>query len=145
MSKVAELMHKQFVHVDPAESLLEVDQIMRLARIRHLPVVRGGELIGIVTRRDVLETALSRLHERGDEARLDQLREISVGEIMTREVETATPEMELRDAVVRMVRHKIGCLPVVASPEPPLRAVGLITETDLVRAAYAPEFLGSSD
>jgi CBS domain-containing protein len=145
MKTVGDLMRDQFVQVQPSESLLEADQIMRLARIRHLPVVRDGELVGIVTRRDVLETTLSRLDERGPDARLEQLRTVSVEEVMTREVETATPDMELREAAIRMLRHKIGCLPVVSSREPPLRAVGLITETDLVRAAYAPEFLGSSD
>jgi CBS domain-containing protein len=145
MAKVADLMRKQFVQVHPEESLLEADQILRLARIRHLPVVRDGELVGILTRRDVMEAALSRLDERGPTARLEHLRSVSVEEVMTRDVETATPEMELSDAAVRMLRHKIGCLPVVASRKSPLHAVGLITETDLVRAAYAPDFLASSD
>ena len=145
MAKVAELMRKQFVHVDPDESLLEADQILRLARIRHLPVVRDGELVGILTHRDVMEAALSRLDESGPTARLEHLRSVSVGEVMTRDVETATPDMELSEAAVRMLRHKIGCLPVVSSRAPPVHAVGLITETDLVRAAYAPDFFASSD
>jgi len=145
MAKVAELMRKQFVHVDPDESLLEADQILRLARIRHLPVVRDGELVGILTHRDVMESALSRLDESGPTARLEHLRSVSVGEVMTRDVETATPDMELSEAAVRMLRHKIGCLPVVSSRAPPVHAVGLITETDLVRAAYAPDFFASSD
>jgi CBS domain-containing protein len=145
MAKVADLMRKQFVQVDPAESLLEADQILRLARIRHLPVVREGELVGILTRRDVMEAALSRLDERGPDARLEHLRSVSVEEVMTRDVETATPGMELGDAAVLMLRHKIGCLPVVGSRKRPLHAIGLITEADLVRAAYAPDFLAASD
>jgi CBS domain-containing protein len=76
---------------------------------------------------------------------LDHLRSISIGEVMQREIETALESTTLASAARRMLRLKIGCLPVVrAGPSGPL-LVGIVTESDLLRAAYAPEFYGASD
>ena len=50
-------MREEVITVHPDESLLDADKIMRLARIRHLPVVRDGILVGVVSHRDVLESS----------------------------------------------------------------------------------------
>jgi CBS domain-containing protein len=52
---------------------------------------------------------------------------------------TASPDTTLREAAERMLRFKIGCLPVVERGPDRLELVGLITESDLLRAAYAPD------
>jgi CBS domain-containing membrane protein len=142
---VASLMRANFISAAPEDSLLEADRIMRLARIRHLPVVSKGVLVGLISHRDVLSASIARLEKAEPAERLDYLRSISIGEVMQRELETALESTTLASAARRMLRLKIGCLPVVrVGPGGPL-LVGIVTESDLLRAAYAPEFYGASD
>ena len=56
-------MRTNFVSAAPDDSLLEADRIMRLARIRHLPVVEKGLLVGLLSHRDVLAASISRLEQ----------------------------------------------------------------------------------
>ncbi len=133
--KVAQLMRKDFITVEPHEPMLEVVQTMRLARLRHVIVAQDGALLGMVSYRDLVEL-LSKAPgglegEHGDE-RIDLA--------MRPDLHTTTPDEALPAAASRLWHHHVGCLPVVqASPEG-IQLVGLITETDLLRAAYDPLF-----
>jgi CBS domain-containing protein len=60
-------------------------------------------------------------------------------------VETALESTTLGAAARRMLRLKIDCLPVVRAGSNGPALVGLLTESDLLRAAYAPDFYGASD
>ena len=142
---VARLMRKHFVSVAPAESLLDADRIMRLARIRHLPVIEAGRLVGVLSHRDVLDASIARLERREGGERADHLRGITIAEVMQRDPYTALESTTLGDAARRMLRLKIGCLPVVRSGDKGEQVIGLITESDLLRAAYAPDFEDASD
>ena len=145
-STVATLMRTNFVAAGPEDSLLEADRIMRLARIRHLPVVDKGVLVGLLSHRDVLAASISRLERCDPAERLNHLRGIPIRSVMTRELTVGTEETALADAARRMLRLKIGCLPIVrAAADGQLQLVGILTESDLLRAAYAPDFAGASD
>ncbi|MFI5315316.1 MAG: CBS domain-containing protein [Myxococcota bacterium] len=142
---VRTLMRANFISIAPEDTLLEADRIMRLARIRHLPVVRNGLLVALLSHRDVLSASISALEKVDPVERLDHLRRIPVAEVMRGSLYTATEDTTLADAARRMLRAKIGCLPVVRpGPDGPTLC-GLITESDLLRAAYAPDFTGASD
>lgn len=142
---VAELMRGNFVSAAPEDSLLEADRIMRLARIRHLPILDKGALVGLLSHRDVLAGSISRLETCDPAERLNHLRGIPIRAVMQRELTVGTEATTLADAARRMLRLKIGCLPVVRSGPQGLQMVGLVTESDLLRAAYAPDFSGASD
>jgi CBS domain-containing membrane protein len=142
---VASLMRSNFIAVSPDETLLEADRIMRLARIRHLPVVRKDVLVGIVSHRDVLAASIAKLEQSAPAERLDHLRRIAIRDVMQRALTTADESATLATAARRMLGQKIGCLPVVRpGPDGPI-LVGLVTESDLLRAAYVPDFTGASD
>ncbi|HTO56118.1 MAG TPA: CBS domain-containing protein [Myxococcota bacterium] len=142
---VSALMRRDFVSIGPADSLLEADRIMRLARIRHLPVLEKGRLAGMLSHRDVLYASLSKLESAGPRERLEYLRAIPVRDAMQREVVTAEESMTLGEAARRMLGRKIGCLVVVRPNATGLEAIALLTESDLLRAAYAPDYRGASD
>ena len=107
--RVRDLMQTEVVTVD-AEAHLEIAEgLMRMDRIRHLPVVSKGALVGIVSQRDLFHAALS--------------------SAMTREVLSAHPDADVGHAVEMMLRERVGCLPVVEDG----RLVGLLSETDCLR------------
>lgn len=133
---VEAVMQREFAAVRSDERLDFVDDVMALGRVRHMPVVDGGQLVGVVTQRDLLAASLSRALDFDVQERRTFLRSVNVGEVMSKKPITVGPKATLRDAAQLLLRHKIGCLPVVG---PRGEALGLVTETDLLRAAYAED------
>jgi len=125
------------VAVTPDTTLADASGLAREHRVRHLPVVEDGALVGIVSDRD-LRTALPSPLEPHDPARADAVRRTPVREAMTRDVVTVGPYDTVEDAARFLCRHRIGALPVVDAHG---RLLGMITETDVL-SAFA-EVLGS--
>jgi CBS domain-containing protein len=132
-STVGDIMRRDFVSLHANDKLDFVEDVMSLGRIRHLPVLENGRLVGIVSQRDLLAASLSRVLDFDAPERRTFLRSVEVAETMTREVVTVHPQTPLPEAARLMLRHAIGSLPVVAEDGTP---VGLVTESDLLRAAY---------
>lgn len=130
---VREIMRTEFVSLAPGDKLDFVDDIMKIGRIRHFPVIEGDALVGIVSHRDLLAASLTRILEFEGTQRRSFLRSIEVSEVMSKDVRSVRSDTALAEAARLMVIYKVGCLPVV---DEGVTAVGLITETDLLEAAY---------
>lgn len=127
--RVKEIMQAEVVTLSANDTLDLVDTIMRLGRIRHMPVVSGKRVVGIVSQRDLfLAGVSSALHFR-ESAEREWLAKIRVGEVMTQPVHTTSPDSAVREAVDRMLAQRIGCLPVVEDGE----LMGLLSESDCLR------------
>lgn len=131
--KAAEIMRREFVSLQAGDRLDFVEDVMSLGRIRHLPVVDHGKLVGIVSQRDLLAHSLSKALEFDPHDRRTFLKSVDVSEAMTRNVITIVEDTPIEEAARLLLRHRIGCLPVLGPAGEPL---GLVTETDLLRAAY---------
>lgn len=98
------------------------DRMFRLGA-RHLPVVDGRELVGILSDRDInLAEAL-----RGD------LEQLSARQAMTAQPFTCGPEAHLHAVAAEMAAHKYGTA-IVVDRDHPGHVVGLFTTTDAMRA-----------
>jgi CBS domain-containing membrane protein len=129
--RVRDAMTREVATLRPDDELSIARDVMRLGRIRHLPVVDAEErLCGLVSHRDLLRSALLRRDEAGRAPGSDP-RTLRVSEVMTREVAVTSPDEPLRDAAAEMFRRKLGCLPVLEGG----RLVGIVTEADFVRLA----------
>jgi CBS-domain-containing membrane protein len=133
---VGDIMRREFVSLQANDHLDFVEDVMSLGRIRHLPVVENGKLVGIVSHRDLLANSLSRAIDFDAADRRTFLRSVDVSEAMVRNVITVRRETPIDEAARLMLRHRVGCLPVVSDEGAP---IGLVTETDLIRAAYLGE------
>src|SRR4051812_22591644 len=107
MKTVGELMTRDLVTLKETQNLAIADELLRLHRIRHLPVVRDGKLVGLLTHRDLLKASSVKS---ADPAK----HPLWASDIMNREVKTVRPDMSLREALKVMLDNKFGCLPVVA-------------------------------
>ena len=126
---VEKIMSTDLVTLEEGENLAIADTIMNLARIRHLPVIDKGRLVGLVTHRDLLRAQVSLFADLSPTEN-DQIRkQILARDIMTRDVQTVAPDTPVLDVARLMIRRKIGCVPVVAGG----RLVGIVTEADFVR------------
>jgi CBS domain-containing protein len=125
MQTVGELMTRDLVTLAENQNLNQADELLRLHRIRHLPVVRNGKLVGLVTHRDLLKAAA----QRGSDPAKQPL---WASDVMVRDVKTVRPDTPTRDAVKLMLHNKYGCLPVVGADG---ELMGILTEADMVRFA----------
>ncbi|MFH1595949.1 MAG: CBS domain-containing protein [Pseudomonadota bacterium] len=135
--KVKDVMVKEVATLDINDELSLANDIMRLGRIRHLPVVDGTRLAGIISERDLFRSSLAQALGYGSEAPRDLMKKLRIKDVMVPKVVTVSPETELCEATRIMVDQKIGCLPVVEGE----RLVGLITETDIL-CQYLKECAG---
>jgi CBS domain-containing membrane protein len=127
---VRDIMTRDVVTLGRNDTLRTADDVMRLGRIRHLPIVdEDGALAGIVSQRDLFHGGLLKALGYGTHARGKALDGLVVKEAMKTEVTTTTPDTELRDAAKLMLERKIGCL-VVLDGE---KIAGVLTESDFVR------------
>jgi len=132
--RVEDVMTRTLVTVPPETSVLDAQVRLTREGIRHLLVTgEGGELLGIVTDRDIRLNLPSPATSLSVWEMKDLLSRLTVGEIMTKAVVTVGPRREVSDAAVLMVEHKIGALPVLEDG----RLAGIVTETDLLRALAA--------
>ena len=129
--RVKEIMTKALITVRPEIPVMEARHLMVERRIRHLLVTsETGELMGIVTDRDIRLSLPSQATSLSVWELNYLLTRLTVGEVMTQSVITVGPDREARDAAQLMLDHTIGALPVMDGGRP----VGIVTETDLLRA-----------
>jgi len=103
--------------------------IMTQERIRHFPVVEEGQLVGVVSQRDLFHASLGSVIKYGEKAQRAFLGTIRVKEVMNKPLTTISPDASIKEAARLMVEKKIGCLPVVDAE----KLLGLVTETDILR------------
>jgi CBS domain-containing protein len=104
--------------------------LMKQHRIRHLPVVENGRLVGIVSQGDLRQASIAASINADSYELHFMLDRLTVSNIMTRKVFTVTPEAFIVHAAELMTEKKIAGLPVV---EKDGSVVGIITESDLLK------------
>ncbi len=130
---VEEIMTKDPTTADAASAIRDVMSVLFELDVRHLPIVDGNTLVGIISDRDVrvyLAPTLAELDKPDDIAqRLAQ----PISSVMSSDVMSVNPEMELTELVDLMLDHKVGAVPVVNPDNDDL--VGIVSYMDVLRAA----------
>ena len=127
---VGRIMNTYLMTIPPDTSLQKAKEIIEEKRINHLLVVdKNGDLIGIVSDRDVKQasaspaTALS-VHELNY-----LLTQLTVEPIMAKKIMTISPGTTIERAALIMQKNRINALPVIEDE----KLVGIITSTDVMR------------
>lgn len=129
MLTVADLMTTDVYTLEEGDSVLTARSIMALAKIRHIPIVdKKSRFLGLVTHRDILGVAISRMADINEDERDAIDSGIPIHEVMRTGVTTIAPGVSLRRAAEILLHNKYGCLPVVQDEE----LVGILTEADFL-------------
>ncbi|MBI4523593.1 MAG: CBS domain-containing protein [Deltaproteobacteria bacterium] len=126
---VSQIMVRDPVTLECDDILDVADDIMALGRIRHLPVLQGERVVGVISQRDLFHSALVKTLGFKHREQKDLMRTIRVREVMSQPVITIAPDAPVKEAALLMMEKKIGCLPVVEKE----RFIGVVTETDILR------------
>ena len=119
--KISEIMSERVVTIDQREPVIAAARLLKRMNLGALPVTdRSGKLVGMLTDRDIVVRCVAA----GGNAR-----EMTVGDIMSRGVVTASPDSEVSDAARRMGRGQVRRLPVVESG----KLVGMLSLADMAR------------
>lgn len=112
---VKELMTKAPHSIGLAQSVQQAHDMMREYNLRHLPVLKGGKLDGIVTDRDVKLAS-----------NFDGVSDLKIEDIMTQDPYTVSPETQVSEVVRHLAEDKLGCAIVLEDN----KVVGIFTVTD---------------
>jgi len=131
-------MTENLVTLSPEASVAEALALCRERRIRHIPILEEGRLVGIVSDRDLRDASPAL----GEPERARTLQEIRVADVMTREVITVDPQDSIENAAQQMYELKIESLPVVTegavadggSMVAEEEVLGIVTSSDVMRA-----------
>ena len=130
--QVKEWMSANPITVLPTTHADEAFRLMSERHIRRLPVVEDGKLVGIVT--------LGDLRSIGADTESDEPRKMRVDAVLHASPITVNTDTPLVDAARMMIQHKFSGLPVLSASDQSL--VGIITESDILRAFIADEAEG---
>lgn len=128
--RVRDWMTRDPVIVTPDTLLMEARRIMDEYKIHHLPVVKKGRLVGIVTRRKLLEASPSTATTLSMHELSYLLSKMKVEEIMEKKVITVSPDTPVEEVVLLGSQRRIGSFPVVENG----KLVGIATATEITRA-----------
>lgn len=126
---VREIMMGSPVTLKPEDTLDLANDVISLGRIRHIPVVDAGRLVGIVTERDLIGAAASQIFGLKQKSKSALLKTVLIKDVMKKRVVTVMPDTPIKDVAHLMVEKKIGCVPVLSDGT----VVGLVTTTDILR------------
>ena len=128
--QVRNIMTTDVSTVQETDSLLDVTMLFVQTHFRHIPVVRGKELVGIVTERDIKQAVPSLMARAGGEDAYNTVMESTpISRVMTRNPITVSPEQHVFEAANILYTRHIGCLPVVENGE----LKGFLSTTDMLR------------
>ena len=140
MKTVQELMSNTLYTLKAHDTVHTARELMLEKRIRHVPIVDDADnLVGLLTKHDVLEVSISTLAEVENDVR-DELEEgIPISEVMMTDLMVGYLDTSLREAAQFMLEQKHGCLPILSADQ---KLAGILTEADFVRLAlfYIEQF-----
>lgn len=130
---ISRSMTRKVLTLKPGDSLIHAREFMKANRIQHVPVVDPEDrVVGVITDRDLRTAMPSSLYSLSgspeERARLERFR---VEDVMTQDVILLSARDTIQDALLLILKHDIGCLPVVDEAQ---KLVGIVTIKDLLRS-----------
>ena len=126
---VREIMTGSPVTLKPEDTLDLANDVISLGRIRHIPVVEDGRLVGLLSERDLIGAAATTIFGLKQKRKSALLKTVLIKDVMKKRVISVKPDTPIKAAAHLMADKKIGCVPVVESGT----LVGLLTTTDILR------------
>jgi len=126
---VKEIMTKEVFTVQENEKLSTVVEMFRRHKIRHIPVLEGKKITGIISRTDINRLTFGALFENQDGADEAVLEILSLNQVMTSKPKVVSEEDSIKEIAEIFATEEFHALPVVANGE----LKGIVTTTDVIK------------
>ncbi len=124
---VSHIMSQDVKSVHRKQNLAEVQQLMDEFKIRHVPVVDGDAVVGMLSRTDIMHARYGAI-KGGEELQMNLLEQMPVEKAMTPDPQTVTPGLSIREVGGILHEKNFSALPVVEDK----KLVGMVTTKDLI-------------
>lgn len=125
---ISKIMTADVVTVNKTNSLKDVDKILEQKHIRHIPVVSGDEVIGMISRTDLQKISFVNSFD-GDGLTTAMYDALSIEQVMTKELTTVLASDTIHDVTVTLSENEFHALPVLDGG----KLAGIVTTTDLLK------------
>ncbi|MBW1657474.1 CBS domain-containing protein [Flavobacterium quisquiliarum] len=126
---ISHIMTKSVITVNQNDNLKNVVEKLKANSIRHIPVVNGKEVIGIISRTDINRLTFGALFDGQDGADEAILEMLTIPQVMTAKPKTVPSELIIRDLAEIFVKEEFHAAPVVDNGE----LKGIVTTTDVLK------------
>lgn len=126
---ITEIMSKKPVTISPSKSLYDVEEMLNRHGIRHIPVVEGEQLIGVISRSDLLKISVTDLNDEEDDVESVIYNMYTISQVMTKVPVFIDKNYTIKEAAELLIRQSFHSLPVVEEG----KLVGIVTSKDLIR------------
>lgn len=127
-------MSTDVITVDEDLSMMKASKLMTQQGVKHLPVLKNGRLVGIVSDRDLKEAQPSNAISLDIHELYFLLDQVKIKNLMSTNLQTTTPNEIVERAAAQMLEYEISALPVVGKDG---KLEGIISKGDLFRAMIA--------
>ncbi len=127
---VSEIMTRELICLELADTLTRAEALFKKNRIGHLPVLKEGNVVGILSLHDLLRIATAdSVGENEEEIETTVYDMFTIEQVMTKKVVCVNPETPISEVAGLFLRHSFHSLPVVEE----YQLVGIVTTTDVIR------------
>lgn len=127
---VSTIMTKNLVKLNLADDLMKAEALFKKHHIRHIPVVNGNKIIGMLSYTDILRISYADAVDE-DETTVDVTvyNMFSIGQVMARDLITVSPDATIKEVAEILAKKEFHALPVVEHDV----LVGIVSTTDLIK------------
>jgi CBS domain-containing protein len=126
---ISHIMTKNVLTVKVSDDLHEAIDLIKKNHIRHLPVLDGHEVVGIISRTDINRLTFSSLFENQEGADEAVLEMLTISQVMTQKPRTVEASLSIRDVAEILASEEYHALPVVENGH----LAGIVTTTDVIK------------
>ncbi len=135
---VESIMTQSVLCVEPTATVRKAIQLIEDSEVRHLPVVEGGKLVGIVSDRDLREYRIPLMLEierfdTEDRDRADAILDTAISDVMNSAIVSVDSSESIESVIDAMIEYKVGAVPVIDQRSDEL--VGIVSYVDVLRLA----------
>ncbi|MFM1878088.1 MAG: hypothetical protein RLZZ241_954 [Bacteroidota bacterium] len=127
---VSTIMSTQLVVLNTTDSLEKAEQLFSKHHIRHIPVIQGRKILGMLSLTDLLRISFADgAYEEDEDVESLVYDMFTISQVMAKKIRTVTPDTTIREVAEILSKEEFHALPVVELGE----LVGIVTTTDLIR------------
>ncbi len=127
---VSTIMSKNLIKLNLTDDLTKAEELFKKYHIRHIPVVNGNKILGMLSYTDMLRISYAdAIDEDETNVEVTVYNMFSLEQVMARDLVTVSPDTSIKEVAEILAKREFHALPVVEGD----LLVGIVSTTDLIK------------